>query len=554
MKPASSKSGKPLPPAKMLVPAMLDITSQREAEEALRLSETRFRLLAENMGEVFWFMDLNPLRVSYVSPAFEQIYGASVAELYENPMAWQKSIHPDDLPGVNTAFESWIKAEAATFNVEYRVLNRQGDILWIADRGIVVKRKAGIAHQISGIATDITERKRVEQELREAQRFAQSTLEAVPASLAVLDETGTIISTNHSWNEFAQANGALPNPVATGVNYLAVCDAATGDGATEAVRFAEGIREVISGARSRFSLEYPCHGAELQRWFVGYATAFSGDGMPRAVIAHVDISERKRAEQVIRRLNIELETRVEERTAELRLANEKLRAEIARCRRLEAEILEISEREQQRIGQDLHDDLGQQLAGISCLSRVLENNLVIQTSPEAELAAKITSLLKNSLALTRALARGLHPVALQSGGLMTALIELTQRISDMFRINCRCKCPPVPQMDNTVATHLYRIAQEAVTNAVKHGLAQEIEIELSSNAHHTVLSVKDNGTGLPAPDSKHDGMGLRIMTYRADMIGGSLDIQNDQTTGGTIVTCTIPAPHHKPSTDQSYAK
>ena len=529
--------------------AMLDITAQHHAEEALRLSEARFRLLAENMGEVFWFMDLDPLRVSYVSPAFEHIYGASVAELYENPLAWQNAIHSEDLPGVHTAFEHWIKGATAAFNVEYRVTNRKGDIHWVADRGIVIKRKDGVPHQISGIATDITERKLVEQELREAQRFAQSTLEAVPASLAVLDETGTIISTNHSWHQFAEAHGALPNAVATGTNYLAVCDAAGGDGVTEAARFAEGIREVMSGARSRYSVEYPCHGAGLQRWFVGYVTAFSGDGMPRVVIAHVDISERKRAEQVIRRLNIELETRVEERTAELRLANEKLRHQIARRRRLEAEILEISESEQQRIGQDLHDDLGQQLAGISCLSRVLENNLTAQESPEAELAAKITDLLKNALGLTRSLARGLHPVALQSGGLMTALDELTQRISEMFRVTCRCKCPPVPHMDNTMATHLYRIAQEAVTNAVKHGHAREIEIALSFNAHHTVLSVKDDGAGLPAPDPCRKGMGLRIMTYRADMIGGALAIQNDQSNGGTIVTCTIPTPHHEPSTD-----
>jgi signal transduction histidine kinase len=211
-------------------------------------------------------------------------------------------------------------------------------------------------------------------------------------------------------------------------------------------------------------------------------------------------------------------------------------------KRLEKEILEISEREQQRIGQDLHDDLGQQLAGIWCLNRVLEGSLAAQNSPEAENAAKITGLLKNALALTRTLARGLHPVALDVGGLGFALEELAQRTSDMFRVKCQSKCPREIALDNITATHLYRIAQEAVTNAVKHGRSPEIEIELSSNAHQTVLSIKDCGCGMPDGVPEHEGMGLRIMGYRAGIIKGTLCIQNVSTGMGTVVTCAIATP------------
>ncbi|HBJ88070.1 MAG TPA: hypothetical protein DDZ88_30275 [Verrucomicrobiales bacterium] len=124
----------------------------------------------------------------------------------------------------------------------------------------------------------------------------------------------------------------------------------------------------------------------------------------------------------------------------------------------------------------------------------------------------------------------------------------------MFRIDCRSQCPPSIDMDNTTATHLYRIAQEAVTNAVKHGLAKEIDIELSTNPHHTVLSVKDQGKGkgkgkgIAEPDPKHRGMGLRIMSYRADIIGGILDIQRHPSGIGTTVVCTIPTPHPQPAT------
>ena len=215
-------------------------------------------------------------------------------------------------------------------------------------------------------------------------------------------------------------------------------------------------------------------------------------------------------------------------------------AEVDR-KRLEKEILEISEREQQRIGQDLHDDLGQQLAGIWCLSRVLESSLAAQNSPETKNAAKISTLLKDALALTRSLARGLQPIWLEAGGLAAALDDLKQRSSQMFRVECRCECPPVLDMDSKATAHLFRIAQEAVTNAIKHGQTKEIEIRISSNPHNTLLTVKDYGKGMTAPTLENMGMGLRIMKYRAAIIGGILSIKSNQNGRGTVVTCTIPS-------------
>lgn len=234
-----------------------------------------------------------------------------------------------------------------------------------------------------------------------------------------------------------------------------------------------------------------------------------------------------------------LEACVRERTAALQKANEKLHKEIAARHRLQKEILEISEREQQRIGRNLHDDLGQRLVGISYMSHLLAGNLKSGGSPEAEQADKITHLLNEALALTRSLARGLHPVALKSGGLMAALADLAEQTSQIFGIRCVFSGPRhEPALPDSSATHLYRIAREAVTNAVHHGKAGVIRIELGCQPDKATLTVTDDGLGMPNLHPSRLGMGLRIMNYRADVIGGTLGFSTPPD-GGTRVTCSI---------------
>jgi PAS domain S-box-containing protein len=261
-----------------------------------------------------------------------------------------------------------------------------------------------------------------------------------------------------------------------------------------------------------------------------------------AMIIHSirDATGRVRTEEFIRKLNSELEARVHERTAALRKTNDKLHKEIVARHRLEKEILEISEREQQRIGRNLHDDLGQRLVGISYMSHQLAGVLQAVDSPEAGQAAKITALLNDALSLTRSLARGLHPVALKSGGLIAALADFADRTSEIYQVACRFDGPAdEPPLTDTAATHLYRIAREAVTNAVNHGQAKKIHISLVVASGHTELRVADNGCGMPRLGLRRKGMGLRIMNYRADVIGASLAFTTTEK-GGTLVTCAVP--------------
>jgi len=213
--------------------------------------------------------------------------------------------------------------------------------------------------------------------------------------------------------------------------------------------------------------------------------------------------------------------------------------DISERKRLEREILEISEREQRRIGQDLHDGLCQHLAGIEMLSQVLAQKLAPKFKDAAGRAQAITQAVRASISQTRLLARGLSPVTLESEGLMAALSELAVNTEKIFGINCRLVCPAVVKFDNyAAATHLFRIAQEAVSNAIKHGKARNVSIQFYEDAAQIRLRVDDDGKGFPEKFTGGSGMGLRIMQSRIGMVGGSLTIENRPAGGVSVIFST----------------
>ena len=213
--------------------------------------------------------------------------------------------------------------------------------------------------------------------------------------------------------------------------------------------------------------------------------------------------------------------------------------DITERKQLEKEILEISDREQRRIGQDLHDGLCQHLAGIELMSQVLAQKLEPISKAHAKQVVDIASHVRDAISHTRSLARGLSPVTIESEGLMSALHELATNTEKIFQIECRCDfAGPVDIHDHAVATHLFRIAQEAVSNAIKHGRAKKIVISLHHAPGRITLSISDNGHGFPKNPANDKGMGLRIMQSRAGMIGGNMAIEPNRD-GGVSVTCAV---------------
>jgi signal transduction histidine kinase len=236
----------------------------------------------------------------------------------------------------------------------------------------------------------------------------------------------------------------------------------------------------------------------------------------------------------LRTLQRELEERVRQRTVALT-------KEIQERTRLQKELLETAEQEQRRIGRDLHDSLCQHLTGTAFAGHVLGQKLADKSLPEAVEANRFVELIEEAIELTRKLARGMHPIEMQAGGLMDNFQEMAATVSERFKVSCQFECHQVvPLHDVNVATHLFRIAQEAVSNAIRHGKARHINICLDSADNETVLTITDDGGGLSENAQNGNGMGLRIMAYRADMIGATFNLER-LPTQGIRVTCIRPS-------------
>ena len=214
--------------------------------------------------------------------------------------------------------------------------------------------------------------------------------------------------------------------------------------------------------------------------------------------------------------------------------------DISERRRLESAVLEISEHLQRRIGQDLHDDLGQQLTGVGLMFGALRRQLITVNPKLEKDLATIDDLLSDSVRSTRDLSHGLAPVQFGVHGLANALKRLAETTSEAGKVECHFHCPKeVLISDAAVSGHLYRIAQEAVNNALKHGKPGKIEIELSCRNGTVRLRVSDNGKGLIKTRRRDAGIGLDVMNYRANVLGGTLAIDSKPGKGVTV-DCTVP--------------
>jgi signal transduction histidine kinase len=351
---------------------------------------------------------------------------------------------------------------------------------------------------VSGALTaEVAERKRVENLLRQQTSILQSILNSMGDGVIVADATGKIILFNPAAERLLRINLAE-----AGADWLKEQDTFLPDQLTVFPTHEHPLLRAIHGESvdgAEMFLRYPQDSTEV--WLSVTSRPLSSQNTVRGgVMVFSDITSRKI---------------------------------------LEKQIAEVSEREQRRMGQDLHDGLCQHLVSTGFASAILQNKLQERKIPEATDAGRITDLINDAITQARALARGLYPVKLEVDGLPSALEQLAESVQNLTRINCEFRCEEPVQIHSEVAgTNLYRIAQEAVNNAIKHGRAKNLVIELEAVENEVTLSVSDDGIGFSPELKKENGMGLSIMNYRARLIGASLDIRRGSH-GGTTVVCSF---------------
>ncbi len=254
-------------------------------------------------------------------------------------------------------------------------------------------------------------------------------------------------------------------------------------------------------------------------------------------------AQERRAHDLLRAAHIELERRVEERTEDLERANNELKEEMVRRRRLEGELIQIGDQQQRLIGQELHDGLGQHLTSLGLYCAALNQKLQTQGHPAAADAAILVDLVKQASLMTRRIAHGLDPVAMEYGGLAAALHALAETARALNGVDCKLEiAPDVDLLDPLLQVNLYRAAQEAVNNALKYCHGHRIWIDLQRAGGLQTLSISDDGIGIgPEEMERAAGLGLHNLRHRASLLGGSCTVTRNGL-GGTTVAISYPLP------------
>lgn len=456
--------------------------------------EAMYRALVEQIPAIVFMAYLDRgIGEAYISPRIEEAVGFTQAEWLQDPVRWYNQIHTDDKT-------RW-SAEAADMLLTgkplrsaYRVIARNGQVIWFHCEAKMIRHENGRPWFIHGVAFDITDLKQTEQALQEERNVVSAILDTVGALVVVLDSRGKIIRSNRA----CELISGYSSSAMRGKQFS---DLFMSD---DEVR-SRTIPEILDAAegKSEYESELVTAAGERRRIAWSNSSLPAAGITPACVIATgIDITERKRMEQAV---------------------------------------MEISSREQRQIGQDLHDGLGQHLTGIAFMSKVLEQKLSSKNATEETAdAAKIVQLVNEAIHKTRQLSRGLLPVVLETDGLMGSLKVWAGEMEDLFHIPCGFICPePVLITELSTATHLYHIAQEAVNNALRHAKPNRILIALEKESGTGTMSVQDDGAGLSPAAVKGNGLGLHIMRYRANIIGGSLDVHALRD-GGTEVVCRFP--------------
>ena len=468
-----------------------DITERRQAANALREREARLRAIFDQAIVGIAQADLTG-RFLAVNERFCRLVGRPEKEILQKRI--QDFTHPDDLQRNLKLFKALV-AGGPDFEIEKRYVHKDGSEIWVQNRVNAIRDAAGEPQSAVAISIDITQRRQAE--------LQRARLAAIVASSADAMFSKNLDGIVETWNAAAERLY----------------------GYTAAEMIGQPVTVIVPPERAR---EY------------------------RHVIQTVKKGQQIIDLETLRRRKDGSEFPISLSASPVRDAAGKIvgtsiiASDITARRQLEAEVLQIAEAERERLAAELHDGACQELTGIQFLANLLRRDLAKASHPLAMQARRIEEAISEATEHTREVARGMNPVVADGDGLMHALRQLAETITTTRRIRCSFECPKPVAIENAIASHeLYRIAQEAVHNALRHGRARRITVRLSEVRDEIRLSVRDNGRGLPADVSHAPGMGLRVMKYRAGSIGGQFLVR-PRRGGGTEVICRVTRPAIQP--------
>lgn len=516
-----------------------DITCQKRAEAVLRDSEERLTLAFAGAREGVWDWNLETGAVVY-STRWAQMLGYRADEIEPHVSAWERLVHPEDRERADRANDS-VAHGAPTYEAEFRLRHREGHYVHVLSRGFPVRREpGGPVVRIVGTHLDLTDRMRAEAALRESEERLR--LAFAGAQEGVWDwnlETGAVVYSPR-WKEMlGYADEEIEPHISAWEELLHPDDRARASNLHDSV--ARGALTYEGEFRLRHR-----DGRYIHVLSRGYPVRREPGGpVVRIVGTHFDLTERKEAEELLRRAHEELERRVRERTAELARANEALRAEMIERERAERGRTELlgrlvfaQEDERRRIAREMHDQFGEVLTALARRIEMLGE--VSNDTPH--LSAHVNALAALAQQLDRDvdhLVWELRPTALDDLGLRAALATYVQDWSK--RVNIRVELHTAGLVDERLArdveTTLYRIAQEALTNIAKHSGASAVEVILERRPDHVVLIVEDDGVGFDpvATGTANRGFGLPGMQERAALVGATLEIESAAGKGTTVL-------------------
>lgn len=429
-------------------------------------ADEQFRLVQDVAKIGCWSWDIASGQATWSEGVYAIFKAPQEEPSYELARSF---VHPGDL----VLWESTIKAaidKQEPFSLDYRAVRSDGETIWVHNETMPEFDGKGKLAGYRGTVQDVTGRRKAEEALRISEHFLHVILDGLTANVAVVDEQGTILFVNEAWRRFAQKNGIAPAAVSEGNSYLRVCDASLNDDAREARMFGLAIRRVLSGESGYFELEYPCHSPEEERWFVGRVTALRGETGPQALVAHENITERKRAEKEL----------VEHRIM---------------LRALASDLIHTEDRERRRLAAFLHDDVGQSLAAVRVKLATWKGTK--SSHQRRRLLHEMEELLDETIDRTRALTFEVSPALLFELGLGPALEALGEKLFAGTGTAFKFHDDGLGErLQDTLASAIYRIGRELLVNALKHAQARSVSISLSVNGDHGHLMVKDDGIGM----------------------------------------------------------